>query len=143
MVRGRPTGVRAIRRIATAGIKVSWQAASLSDLLAGLRPRDGVDAEAVYGKYAGADLLMVDDLGGEKPSDWSEVTLFRLVNYRSMHLLPTIWTTNLPKQLKDGKNPAPPPTLQSELPGRVFSRLAESKFVAIKGEDRRRPPARD
>ena len=54
----------AIRRIATAGIiRCNWQAASFPDLLAALRPRDGVDAEAEYDKYADADLLLVDDLG--------------------------------------------------------------------------------
>jgi DNA replication protein DnaC len=128
----------AVRRIATApaGIRVAWQAIGLPDLLAALRPREGSDPEAEYDRYAGADLLLVDDLGAHKPTDWSEMTLDRLVNHRSMHQLPTIWTTNLPKQPRDGdKNP--PPTLLSELPGRVYSRLLESRFVAVKGDDRR------
>ena len=129
----------AIRRIvmAPAGVRVTWLTANLPDLLAELRPHSGTDAEAEYQKYARAGLLLVDDLGTAKDSAWVETTLYRLVNHRCLNLLPTIWTTNLPKQpSEDDRNP--PPTLQSELSDRIFSRLAASRFVPIKGLDRRR-----
>jgi DNA replication protein DnaC len=127
----------AIRRIVTVGeIRLTWRAATLADLLEQLRPRPGVDSWDEYERWADADLLLVDDLGADKPTDWAETTLYRLVNHRCERRLPTIWTTNLPKQ-PGTDDRCPPPTLRSELSERVFSRLAPSRFAAIKGEDRR------
>jgi DNA replication protein DnaC len=130
----------AVRRIALSGVKVRWMAASLPDLLDELRPHNGRDSHAEYEKWAAADLLLVDDLGAEKVSEWSLTTLGRIVNHRSAYLLPTIWTTNLPQRPRD-RDRNPPRTLKSELDGWVYSRLCESAFVTIKGEDRRQPPA--
>lgn len=141
-----PTGVGktfqaygAIRRICLRTRRITHRAESLPDLLAALRPGPAADDEIRFGDYAGAGLLLVDDLGADKVTEWSEMTLFRLVNHRCTRRLPTIWTTNLPI--------APPPhgsfagpTLQGQLSERVFSRLALSQVVPMKGDDRRRPP---
>jgi DNA replication protein DnaC len=42
-----------------------------------------------------ASLLVLDDLGAEKPSEWVEEKLYQVVNHRYNALLPTIFTSNL------------------------------------------------
>lgn len=39
-------------------------------------------------------MLVIDDLGKEKRTDWSQQVLFDVINYRYEHMLPTIITTN-------------------------------------------------
>ena len=39
-------------------------------------------------------LLILDDLGREKTTDWTRDVLYDLINYRYSHRLPTIFTTN-------------------------------------------------
>lgn len=48
----------------------------------------------VLGHYQGLDLLVLDDFGVTRPSDWILQTTYLLVNYRYEHLLPTIYTSN-------------------------------------------------
>jgi len=66
------------------------------------------DQETLPGMSAGklqqavreASLLILDDLGAEKPSVWTVETLFALINHRYVHELRTIFTSNLsPEQL--------------------------------------------
>lgn len=39
-------------------------------------------------------MLVIDDLGKERKSEWTQQVLFDVINYRYEHLLPTIITTN-------------------------------------------------
>ena len=39
--------------------------------------------------------LIVDDIGSQKKSDWTEEILFDLIDYRYNSRLPTVFTTNL------------------------------------------------
>lgn len=41
-----------------------------------------------------ADLLIVDDIGKEKPSEWKLQTLFKLIDERNGDNLPTVFTSN-------------------------------------------------
>lgn len=109
-----------------------WLAATGPDLHGTLRPREGTDSEAEFDRWAHAPLLFIDDFGTGKDSGWTEEVDYRIVNLRSAHMLPTIYTTNLPV-----KAPAGQPSLESVLSGRVFSRLAECTRVVLKGKDRR------
>lgn len=130
-----PTGVGkthqaygALRRIAAAGVRAKWVAVSAADLYARLRPRHGVDAEAEFRLFADAPLLLVDDLGAAKYSEWVEEVTGRLVNWRYERLFPTIITSNVP-----------PKELGEALGERVASRLAEmTDRVTLTGHDRRR-----
>lgn len=133
-----PTGVGkthqaygALRYLAPTGIRVAWTATSSADLYAALRPRNGVDSETEFRRYAHAPLLLVDDLGAAKSSEWTEEINFRLVNHRYENQLPTIFTSNvLPKELAD------------RVGDRVSSRLIEMcDRVVIQGTDRRRQAA--
>lgn len=130
-----PTGVGkthqaygAVRQLAVSGVSVTWVATSSADLYAALRPRNGVDTETEFRRYAHARLLLVDDLGAAKSSEWTEEINFRLVNHRYENQLPTLMTSNvLPKQLAD------------RLGDRVASRLTEMcDRAVITGTDRRR-----
>ena len=43
----------------------------------------------------GCSLLVLDDLGKEKPSEWVEETLYEIINARYVRRLPVIITTNV------------------------------------------------
>jgi DNA replication protein DnaC len=50
-----------------------------------------------------AELLILDDLGSENPSQWAGEKLFQLLNYRYSHRLPTVITTNVDLDRLDGR----------------------------------------
>ena len=48
------------------------------------------------------DLLVLDDLGAERPTDWVRERLFTIINHRHDECMPTIFTSNLdPKMLAE------------------------------------------
>ena len=48
------------------------------------------------------ELLVLDDLGAEKSSEWTKSVLFEIVDYRYNEMLPMLITTNCPpKELKE------------------------------------------
>ncbi|WP_174545634.1 ATP-binding protein [Nocardiopsis dassonvillei] len=121
-------GYGALRRLSILGIACSPVASSITDIYAKMRPRPGVDSESVFESYANARLLMVDDLGAAKTSEWVEEVNYRLVNHRYENHLPTLFTSNVP-----------PKELGERLGERVASRLIEmTQTVVLKGSDRRR-----
>ena len=72
-------------------------------------------------------LLVLDDIGAERPTEWVSETLYRVINRRYNEALPTIYTSNLP--LSD---------LAESIGDRTASRIAGScDVVELKGEDRR------
>lgn len=61
----------------------------------------------VLEKYKTAKILVIDDLGKEKASKWTNDVLFRLIDYRYAHGLGTVITTNhTPAALEDRLIPA-------------------------------------
>jgi DNA replication protein DnaC len=120
----------ALRAAVTAGQRprVAWRATTAPDLYASLRPRQGVDSEAEMNGWRTAGLLLLDDLGAAKTSEWTEEITYRLIDHRYTHCLPTIFTTNVPTA-----------ELREQLGDRVASRLAEMcSRVTLVGADRRR-----
>lgn len=119
----------AIRALAASGASLRrWQVVTAADLYARLRPRHGVDSEAEFDRYAKATVLVVDDLGAAKDSEWVEEVNYRLINYRYENGLPTVITSNVPVR-----------ELVSKLGERVASRLNEmARRVVLEGADRRR-----
>lgn len=69
-------------------------------------------------KMKSASVLVIDDLGKEKKSEWTRQVLFDAINYRYEHKLPTIITTNL----VDGDDFS---ALANHVEGAVWSRLCE------------------
>ncbi len=87
-------------------------------------------------RYGGADLLVIDDLGKEKATNWSMEKLYQIIDKRYTEYKPTVITSNyglqaLAERLTiDGNDDV----VQS-----IVSRLTEMcKGVLIKGEDWRK-----
>ncbi|WP_309248827.1 ATP-binding protein [Streptomyces sp. MNP-20] len=127
----------AIRALTAAGCGVHWYAATAADLYADLRPRAGVDPEHVLRRIMRIPLLLLDDLGAAKPSEWTEEINFRLVNWRCQHRLPTIVTSNMPP-LRTDEAATRQAVLRERVGDRVLSRLSGMcTAVEFTGADRR------
>lgn len=117
----------AIRALTASGASCSWLATTAADMYGALRPRHRVDSEEEFERYTRATVLVLDDLGAAKGTEWNEEINYRLINYRYENEKPTLITTNVPA--KD---------IQTALGERVTSRLVEmTRRVVIKGPDRR------
>jgi len=80
-----------------------------------------------------ADLLVLDDIGAEKKSEWVEETLGLIVNTRYSERRVTVFTTNL----RDSDN-TEPNSVALQLGLRIRSRLKEMcEWVEIAGPDTR------
>jgi len=86
----------------------------------------------VLQKYEDADLLVFDEIGTEKPSDWVLQMLYLLINYRYEHRKPIIIVSNfglkeLRKRLQDDRIP-------SRITGMCKIKHFEGSDFRIKGE---------
>lgn len=116
--------IAAVRAAHDAGLDVAFW--PLVELLDALRP--GSDA-GTFADLADVDRLIVDDLGSERATDWTDERVYALINRRWLEQLPTVATTNLePEQLREALGP------------RVYSRLVGNDAVVLRlsGPDRRR-----
>ncbi|MFJ1881788.1 ATP-binding protein [Streptomyces sp. NPDC088137] len=118
----------AIRSLLAAGVRLRWEAVTAADLYARLRPRPGFDSERDLQSLMRCPLLLLDDLGAAKSSEWTEELTYRLINHRYEHMRPTLITTNLPTD-----------ALRTALGDRVASRLSQmTERVVLEGDNRRR-----
>jgi DNA replication protein DnaC len=118
----------AMRALSLSGVSAPWRFSTAADIYAQMRPRHKVDSEEVFESYAKARVLVVDDLGAAKGSEWNEEVNYRLINYRYEQELPTLITSNVPAK-----------ELGAVVGERVASRLTEmAQRVVLRGEDRRR-----
>lgn len=77
-------------------------------------------------RMGSADLLVVDDVGAHRATDWWLESLYAVVNRRYDGMLPTVLTSNVAD-------------LRAELGERIASRLSQDLvFVVLDGPDRRR-----
>jgi DNA replication protein DnaC len=80
-----------------------------------------------------ADLLVLDDLGSERPTEWVRERIFVIVNHRYREALPTIFTSNIG-----------PKDLAAQLGERTASRIiAMCDWIGLEGEDYRETAARE
>ncbi|MFE9391646.1 ATP-binding protein [Streptomyces sp. NPDC006784] len=125
----------ALRRIAEAGPdRYEIIALTAPDMYALLRP-GGSDrgGEAELKRLTRVPLLLLDDLGTEKISEWTEEATYRLLNERYNECRPMIITSNLPPHDPNG------PDLVAKLGERITSRLAQmTTVIPMNGNDRRR-----
>jgi DNA replication protein DnaC len=85
-----------------------------------------------------AELLVLDDLGAEKPSAWVEETMNLIVNTRYNERRPTIFTTNY----EDLPDEAEVDSLKARVGFRLHSRLHEMcEFLEYDGGDFRMLPS--
>lgn len=59
-------------------------------------PASGQTDRDIYRTALDAPLLLLDDLGAQRITDWTEDTVTSIITYRCNHELPLIATTNLP-----------------------------------------------
>jgi len=117
----------AIRAAVATTRPTDWRATTAADLYADLRPSGGLD----YDQVAKCPLLLIDDIGAAKHSDWTEEITYRLINHRYQECTPTIFTSNVT-----------PAELANVLGDRIASRLTEMcTRVVMPGQDRRRAAA--
>jgi DNA replication protein DnaC len=101
----------------------------MTDLLDDLRPGDG--SRQRIRDCQRAHLLVIDDFGAEKSSEWTQERFYSIVDHRYANCLPLIVTSNLP-----------PGEVVEQGGDRAASRLAEMcAVVKMTGDDRRRPAA--
>lgn len=82
-----------------------------------------------------ADVLVLDELGASKPTDWVRDTMYHIINTRYNEQKFTIFTTNFPdERVAENKE-----TLEDRIGVRTRSRIFEMcRTVKIEGEDYRR-----
>jgi DNA replication protein DnaC len=109
-------------------------ATTTADMYGDLRPGGAPGAaEHHLKRLADIPLLLLDDLGSAKASEWTEEVTYRLINERYNECRPTIFTSNLPPRATDGRD------LIAALGDRIVSRLAEmTTVIDMRGTDRRR-----
>jgi DNA replication protein DnaC len=81
------------------------------------------DAETILNYTSKCSLAILDDMGAESVTEWAWSKLDSIVDYRYIHKLPLIVTTNV----------AP-----NRLPPRIADRLYEGPVLILEGESYRR-----
>lgn len=72
-------------------------------------------------------IMIIDDIGAEKPTEWALETFYQLINERYENMRPTIFTSNLTVEEIAGR-----------MGDRIASRIAEMcTIMKLDGEDRR------
>jgi DNA replication protein DnaC len=87
----------------------------------------GRDLDEWMDTVKNADLLVLDDLGTERPTEWVRERLFVVVNHRYREALPTLFTSNIG-----------PENLPAQLGNRTASRIiAMCEGIELEGTDYR------
>lgn len=109
--------------------KVPTLFTTVPDLLDNMRKDIASDEDEEYiGRVKRAEVLIMDDLGAERLTEWSEERLFVIINHRYRASLPTIYTTNVG-----------PDETANRLGTRCASRInASTDGIAFFGEDQRK-----
>lgn len=124
----------ALRRIAEAGPdRFELIALTAPDMYALMRP-NGSDRGPEYEvkRLMRIPLLLIDDLGTEKISEFTEEATYRILNERYNECRPLIITSNLPVANPNGQD------LNAQLGARITSRLAQTTTVVVLGGNDRR-----
>lgn len=89
--------------------------------------KEDQDESKIVDKYSNVSLLILDDLGAEKCSEWAEATLYIIIDRRNRDEMMTIVTSNLSL-----------PEIEQHLGARIASRLSDMKVINIKMPDYRK-----
>ncbi len=87
-----------------------------------------------------ADLLIWDDLGTGRPTDWVRETIHTIVNHRYTNQRLTVFSSNWRLSAKPGvETVAREPTLSDRIGERLYSRILEMcEIIEMKGPDFRK-----
>lgn len=100
---------------------------SIVDMLDKIRCEIALHKDTTKYNMKKMPVLIIDDLGKEKRSEWTDQIMFEIINHRYEQRLPVIITTNLEPQ-----------ELLQRYDKSISSRLIEMcKFVQMTGTDRR------
>ncbi len=102
-----------------------YQAETLMDELRSKfdqKPGEGFTYDKLMHFVKGVDLLVIDDFGAHKNSEWAEAKMDEIIDDRYLNERLTMVTTNLPAD---------------KMPPRIASRLREGVVVVMAGEDYR------
>lgn len=91
------------------------------------RQNSGMTEEEIVDEYGSVSLLILDDLGSEKPSEWAESTLYLIIDRRNRENRWTIVTTNLTLE-----------EIEARMGARIASRLSDMKVIRLKLPDYRK-----
>ncbi|MEU6872417.1 ATP-binding protein [Streptomyces sp. NPDC046751] len=133
----------ALRRIAAAGSTHPYEIRALTaaDMYGLLRPNGSPrGTEGELARLTRIPLLVLDDLGSAKATEWTEEITYRLINERYNACRPTLYTSNLPADSRDRDTGIRHgPDLITTLGDRIASRLSEdTRTIGMAGPDRRR-----
>lgn len=107
----------------------------LKEIQGSYNPNTFTSELSVLAPVLKAEVLVLDELGASKPTDWVRDTLYHIINSRYNEKKFTIFTTNFPDERVDNRQE----TLEDRIGVSTRSRLYEMcKTVVIKGEDFRR-----
>lgn len=130
----------ALRLIANSGPeRYEFIAITAPDMYALLRPggsERGTEYEVKRLKKI--PLLLIDDLGTEKITEFTEEATYRLLNERYNESLPTLITSNLEADSRDEKGVRQGPDLTTTLGTRITDRLRQmTTVIGMEGPSRR------
>jgi len=132
-----------IRRYRVHGLFVDFTAL-IHQIQSTFEPRSDESKREVLRPVTEADVLVLDDLGAQKPSAWVQEILYLIMNTRYARSLPTLFTTNYRlasvgrRDLDRGAGPEPE-LLTARISAALVSRLYEmARPVVIEASDFRR-----
>ena len=107
----------------------------LKEIQDSYNPNTKTSELTVLSPVLNVEVLVLDELGASKPTDWVRDTMAHIINTRYNEKRATIFTTNYPDEREAERDE----TLEDRIGIRLRSRLYEMcKTVELKGEDYRR-----
>ena len=107
----------------------------LKEIQDSYNPNTRTSELGVLSPVLNAEVLVLDELGASKPTDWVRDTMAHIINNRYNDQKATIFTTNYPDERVSDREE----TLEDRIGVRLRSRLYEMcKTVEMKGSDYRR-----
>ena len=108
--------------------------ALLKEIQDSYNPNTKTSELAVLAPVLNAEVLVLDELGASKPTDWVRDTMAHIINTRYNDRKATIFTTNYPDERQNDREE----TLEDRIGVRLRSRLFEMcKTIEMKGNDYR------
>ncbi len=101
----------------------------LEKIRSGYDPASGVSAREAYQVALDTHVLILDDLGAHRTTDWVEDTITSIITHRANNRLPVIATTNYRDESVDGSMPA-------DTPGRVARGHYLSERIGMRARSR-------
>ncbi len=118
--------VAALKQIMAKGFEcLFWNYQNLLDSIrAGYDPISNTSDREAYRAVLDAQVLLLDDLGAHRVTEWVEDTITSIITYRCDHRMPLIATTNVP-DAEAGSVVQGRRTLAEQIGSRARSRLYE------------------